>query len=93
MHLLALIGSGITDLADSQGDPETGRDVADWLGLQTPQQPVIIHASNTGAALGMEIELEDNGYSVQKETPYEDLLWVREVWISTVKSLLALRGR
>src|SRR5688572_2555548 len=61
-------------------DPGTGRDVADFLAKHAPACPVIIHSTNTHASLAMESDLTEQGWSVQRVTPYEGIAWVDREW-------------
>jgi hypothetical protein len=70
-------------------DPGTGRDVADYLAMRKPVCPVIIHTTNTLAAPGMTMALEDAGWSVSRILPYNDLEWVGVDWIECVAENLA----
>ena len=69
-------------------DPGTGRDVADWLAGQLPKRPVIVHSSNNVSAFGMQMALEEGGIVVDRVSPYEDLKWIRQVWIGAVREIL-----
>jgi hypothetical protein len=61
-------------------DPGAGRDVARYLVTQHPVCPIIIHSTNTFAAIAMEAELQESGWQAQRVTPYEDLAWVDREW-------------
>lgn len=69
-------------------DPGTGRDVADYLSTVSPVCPVLIHTTNSLAAPGMVRVLEESGWTISRVSPYEDLLWIGEVWASEVRRLL-----
>ena len=69
-------------------DPGTGREVADYLASCEPACPVIIHSTNTLAVPGMQEALEGAHWQHHKVVPYEDLLWIREVWIEQVAMCL-----
>lgn len=79
----------IQDANGSSVDPGTGRDVVTSLLLDSPFAPVIIHSSNFMAAIGMEACLQEAGWNVRRIAPYGDLLWVTEMWILSVKEMLA----
>lgn len=66
-------------------DPGTGREVADYLALQNPACPLIIHSTNSVAVDGMMEALTQSGWSVQRVTPYGDLAWVNEAWWPAVR--------
>ena len=71
-------------------DPGIGRDVVDHLATREPVCPVIIHTTNLEARPGMIDTLQTSGWTVSYVSPYEDDLWIREVWITEV--VLALQG-
>ena len=70
-------------------DPGTGRDVADYLAGQQPICPVLIHTTNSLAAPGMVMTLEDAGWAHARVVPYDDFAWIQESWIEMVSELLA----
>ena len=70
-------------------DPGIGRDVVDYLATRKPTCHIIIHTTNTDAAPGMEFALRDASWSCSRVVPYEDVLWIREVWIDEVITVLA----
>jgi len=70
-------------------DSGTGRDVANFLAAQVPSCPIIIHSTNVPAALGMMFVLQDACWQVQKVLPYEDTLWIKEIWGPMVRQLIA----
>jgi thioesterase domain-containing protein len=74
--------------SDSDPDPGAGRDVARYLSAQSPACPIIIHSTNTFAAVAMETELQDAGWQVQRVTPYDDLAWVDREWFWAVREAL-----
>ena len=69
-------------------DPGTGRDVADYLAPRDSVCPVIIHTTNVDARPGMISTLADAGWAVSYVSPYEDILWICEVWADEVASVL-----
>jgi hypothetical protein len=69
-------------------DPGIGRDVADYLATIKPVCPVIVHTTNSLAAPGMKMILEDAGWSCYAVVPYDDVRWIREVWLDAVKASL-----
>jgi hypothetical protein len=62
-------------------DPGTGRDVADYLATREPICPILIHTTNSLAAPGMAMVLNDSGWYHLRVLPYCDLEWIRESWI------------
>lgn len=69
-------------------DPGTGRDVVDYLASRQPTCPVVIHTTNSLAAPGMQMALDDSGWTCRRVVPYFDLQWVREAWIVEVEQAL-----
>jgi hypothetical protein len=70
-------------------DPGTGRDVADFLATQSSVCPVVIHTTNSLAAPGMALVLEDSGWPHFRIVPYNDLEWVEADWIGEVAKALS----
>jgi hypothetical protein len=66
-------------------DPGTGRMVADFLATCAPACPIIIHSTNRDAVIGMEMQLQERGWSVDIVTPYSDLVWIVEAWWPAVR--------
>jgi len=70
-------------------DPGTGRDVADYLATRKPVCPVLVHTTNSLAAPGMAMVLDDTGWRNLRVVPYDDLEWVQEAWIFAVRDALS----
>lgn len=76
-------------------DPGVGRDVVDYLITQPPQCPVIIHSSNSDAAVGMEMALAEHNWSVERVIPFQHLdssnsaEWIDRDWAEAIARLLA----
>jgi hypothetical protein len=73
-------------------DPGTGRDVANYLASRKPVCPVLIQTTNSLAAPGMVMALEDAGWGYSRVVPYDDLEWVRRWWIVKVLEILNSGG-
>lgn len=69
-------------------DPGTGRDVADYLASRKPICPVIVHTTNTLAAPGMAMVLNDCDWKNDAVVPYNDLEWISAMWIGLVADSL-----
>jgi hypothetical protein len=69
-------------------DPGTGREVSDFLVTRHPSCPVLIHSTNTEAANGMLLALEEAGWRAERLSPFDDLAWVEALWSARVASLL-----
>jgi Cyclic-phosphate processing Receiver domain len=75
-------------IPDGQGrplDPGTGRVVADFLASQSPRCPVVIHTSNSAAAVGMEMVLQEAGWKTYRVLPMNDLEWITTDWFRSVR--------
>tara|TARA_R110002072_G_scaffold265161_1_gene424074 strand:+ start:159 stop:599 length:441 start_codon:yes stop_codon:yes gene_type:complete len=70
-------------------DPGEGREVADWLGEQTPACPVLVHSSNHMAAYSIRNSLHFGGWEQARVTPFSDLDWVELSWAPKVRAILA----
>jgi CheY-like chemotaxis protein len=66
-------------------DPGTGREVADYLANKEPVCPVIIHTSNSQAALGMEMVLKDAHWKTRRVLPFDDSHWIATDWFPAVR--------
>ena len=71
----------------------TGRDVADYLSNQEATCPVVIHSTNSPAAVGMEMALIEGGWTTYRIMPYGDLEWVAELWFPTIKHAIFSTGK
>lgn len=90
--VLIALDHDLEDLYDPAGnllDPGTGRDVSDFLSCQKPTCPSIIHSTNRLAVDGMEFDLVEARWNVQRIAPYGDLDWIEEAWIPAVMQTLA----
>src|SRR5688500_5598651 len=61
-------------------DPGTGREVVDFLALQSPVCPIVIHTTNSAAGDGMEFLLRDSQWPVHRVHPHADLEWIPTIW-------------
>ena len=66
-------------------DPGCGREVADFLAQNIPSCPVIIHTSNSHAALAMEMVLREANWKTYRVSPCGDLAWIAGPWIRTLR--------
>ena len=69
-------------------DPGVGRDVVDFLEIQKPICPVIIHTTNSFGGDGMRYALEDAGWRVKRIVPFDDLTWIKDEWMPLVAELM-----
>lgn len=77
----------ITDTGEKL-DPGTGRDVSDFLSQQPPSCPIVIHSTNRIAVDGMEFDLGEADWQVERIAPYADLEWIEEAWLPGMKRIL-----
>ena len=66
-------------------DPGTGRDVANYLAGKKPVCPVVIHSTNSSAAVGMEMVLQQGGWKTYRVIPGDDLDWIATAWFRTLR--------
>jgi hypothetical protein len=66
-------------------DPGTGRDVANFLAERAPVCPVVIHSTNSPAAVGMKMALDEAHWTTYRVVPFGDLEWIPEVWIQAMR--------
>lgn len=72
-------------LAGRLVDPGTGRHVADYLATQQPSCPVVIHTTNSPAAIGMQTVLEDAGWTVGRVVPFDGHAWIATAWFRAMR--------
>lgn len=66
-----------------------GRPVADFIAIQPPTCPVIVHTSNATAGDGMFFELQCRGWPVHRVYPFESHSWVARDWKWKIVELIA----
>ncbi len=66
-------------------DPGTGREVADFLAQNKPTCPVILHTTNSVAAVGMETVLRDAGWKTRRVVPFDDMRWIETDWFFAIR--------
>jgi len=69
-------------------DPGTGRDVADYLASQPAVCPVVVHSTNSPAAIGMLSVLEDSGWTTERVIPVGEFNWIKTIWIKAVRNAI-----
>ena len=69
-------------------NPGVGRDVVDFLEIQKPICPVIIHTTNRFGGDGMRYALEEAGWTVKRIVPFDDLSWIKNEWIKIIAKLI-----
>jgi hypothetical protein len=66
-------------------DAGEGRQVADFLATKQPVCPVIIHTTNSDAAVAMEETLRRAGWKVRRVVPFDDMNWIESDWFFTMR--------
>lgn len=69
-------------------DPGTGRDVVDFLATLRPMCPVLIHTTNSPAAIGMRRELDEAGWNSARVVPSNGESWIRTEWLTQFRNLI-----
>lgn len=69
-------------------DPGTGCDVVNYLVTRKPVCPVLIHTTNSMASPGMEMVLDDSGWSNSRVLPFCNLEWIKQDWIIDVIKII-----
>src|ERR1700730_1675146 len=66
-------------------DTGTGREVADFLAQKPPTCPVILHTTNSAAAVGMKAVLRDAGWKTRCVVPFDDMRWIETDWFVAIR--------
>ena len=74
-----------SDGAGGMIDGGTGREVADFLAARTPICPVVIHTTNSHAAVGMDAVLRESSWTTYRVVPFDDTAWIETDWLKTVR--------
>lgn len=77
--------------SETDPDPGTGREVAEFLARIEPVCPVLIHSSNTNAAWGMYNALEAARWPVELVSHLSEPDWVLERWLPVAVAALGRR--
>lgn len=72
---------------DSEPDPGSGRDVANYLATFPPSCPIIVHSTNTDAAWGMYNELTNAMWRVHLVHHLDEAGWIRDEWLPLAEKL------
>lgn len=81
------------ELKTEQGqtmDGGNGREVVECLVTMPVKRPVIVHTTNVNAGQKMMQTFEDHAWPAARVVPYEDLLWIRQVWAAEMGRQLGL---
>lgn len=74
-------------------DLGTGRQVADYLARKPAVCPVVIHSSNSDAAVGMEIVLQEAHWTTSRVYPCDDLEWITTQWFPAIRRAIVASAR
>ncbi len=69
-------------------DVGEGRQVAEFLAARAPVCPVIIHTSNTNAAVAMTESLHAAGWKTKRVVPMDDTEWIEDDWFFAMRRIL-----
>lgn len=69
-------------------DAGEGRQVAEFLATKKPVCPVIIHTTNSDAAVAMEAMLRDAGWKTRRVLPFDDTNWIESDWFFALRRVL-----
>jgi hypothetical protein len=69
-------------------DPGSGCHVAEFLATRTPVCPVVIHTTNSNAAVSMEETLRGAGWKTRRVVPFDDMNWIKTDWFFAVRRAL-----
>ena len=70
------------------GTELTGMMVADFLAMQPPQFPIVLHTSNARDGETMKRILREAGWRVRVVTPFDDTTWVGNDWYPAMKKAI-----
>ena len=91
-RLLAIVLDHDLDLIPVDGhrliDSGSGRDVADFLATQPAVCPVVVHSTNSPAAIGMLAVMDESGWTTHRVIPMSELEWIPTVWFPTVRNAI-----
>lgn len=73
-------------------DPGDGRDVADFLATRSAVCPIVIHSTNSPAAVGMIAVLEESNWTVHRVIPVGEFRWIRSLWRQAVCDAIVPAG-
>ena len=69
-------------------DVGEGRQVAEFLAGRAPVCPVVIHTSNSDAAVSMTETLRASGWKTRRVVPMDDTKWVEDDWFFAMRRAL-----
>jgi len=66
-------------------DAGEGRQVAEFLATRQPVCPVIIHTTNSDAAVAMEETLKGASWKVRRVVPFDGMNWIESDWFFAIR--------
>jgi hypothetical protein len=66
-------------------DPGSGCHVAEFLATREPVCTVVIHTTNSNAAVSMEETLRGAGWKTRRVVPFDDMNWITTDWFFAVR--------
>ncbi|MCC7422412.1 MAG: hypothetical protein IT428_19200 [Planctomycetaceae bacterium] len=69
-------------------DPGSGRDVVEYLVGRTASCPIVVHSSNSHAAIGMIERLREHDWSTRRVVPYDDVAWIPREWFRAMRDAI-----
>ncbi len=69
-------------------DAGEGRHVAEFLATRSPVCPVIIHTSNTNAAVAMQEVLRGADWKTKRVIPMDDTAWIATDWFFAMRRII-----
>ena len=69
-------------------DVGEGRQVAEFLAARAPVCPVVIHTSNSDAAVAMTESLRVAGWKIKRVVPMDDTKWIEDDWFFAMRRIL-----
>lgn len=69
-------------------DPGSGRDVVEYLVSRAASCPIVVHSSNSHAAIGMIERLREHGWSTRRVVPYDDIAWIPREWFRAMRDAI-----
>jgi len=69
-------------------DPGSGCHVAEFLATRPPVCPVVIHTTNSNAAVSMEETLRGAGWKTRCVVPFDDMNWIKTDWFFAIRRAL-----
>jgi CheY-like chemotaxis protein len=66
-------------------DPGSGCHVAEFLATREPACPIVIHTTNSSAAVQMTKTLRAAGWTTRRVVPFDGMSWIATDWFFTMR--------